>query len=158
VRGLGIPGNATASYWRLPDGGQIPGFNVQWLPAAGTQTAWFVVADTVCGTKDSVQVTYQILGEDLDSLTLPNVFTPNGDGINDALALRAAEGQALDQLVLVIYTRWGQEVYRTSDPNFAWDGRYLGRLLSPGVYLYHATWQSACGSSGDQHGALTLNL
>ncbi|MFZ9206636.1 MAG: gliding motility-associated C-terminal domain-containing protein [Schleiferiaceae bacterium] len=159
VRALGIPGNATASYWRVPGGGVIQGFNVQWTPtSAGTQTAWFVVADTVCGTKDSVQVSYQIFGEDLDSLTLPNVFTPNGDGVNDHFSLRSAEAPAVQQLFLKVYDRWGQEVFRTSDPNFAWDGRYLNRLLSPGVYLYHATWQSACGGSGDQHGTLTLNL
>jgi gliding motility-associated-like protein len=116
-----------------------------------------VVADTVCGTKDSVQVQYALVGADLDSLTLPNVFTPNGDGVNDEFRLRPTEAQALDQLFLKVYNRWGQEVFRTSDPNFSWDGRYLGRALSPGVYLYHATWQSACGSSGDRHGTLTLN-
>ncbi|MEY2972142.1 MAG: hypothetical protein RL738_983 [Bacteroidota bacterium] len=158
MRGLGIPGNANQSYWRIPSVGVVPGFNVQWQPSgSGTQTAWFVVADTVCGTKDSVQVQYALVGADLDSLTLPNVFTPNGDGVNDEFRLRPTEAQALDQLFLKVYNRWGQEVFRTSDPNFSWDGRYLGRVLSPGVYIYHATWQSACGSSGDRHGTLTLN-
>lgn len=157
VRGLGIPGNAPVSYWRVPGGTVIPGFNVQW-PAVGSgaQTAWFVVADTVCGTLDSVAVTYTTLGADLDSLTMPNVFTPNGDGVNDLLRLRAAEAQTLDQLYLKVYNRWGQSVYQTNDPNFAWDGRYLDRPLSPGVYVYHLSWQSACGSSGTQQGTVTL--
>jgi len=158
VRGLGIPGNAAVSYWRTPAGGVIPGFNVLWPAAgAGTQTAWFVVADTICGTKDSVALTYSILGADLDSLTMPNVFTPNGDGINDLLRLRSAEAQTLDQLDLKVYNRWGQTVFQTNDPNFAWDGRYLDRLLSPGVYVFHLSWQSACGTHGDQHGTLTIN-
>ena len=158
VRGLGIPGNAPVSYWRVPGGAVIPGFNVQW-PAVGSgaQTAWFVVADTVCGTLDSVAVTYTTLGADLDSLTMPNVFTPNGDGVNDLLRLRAPEAQTLDQLYLKVYNRWGQSVYQTNDPNFAWDGRYLDRPLSPGVYVYHLSWQSACGSSGTQQGTVTLN-
>lgn len=158
VRGLGQRGNATNSYWRIPGGGIVQGPNVQW-PATqvGNLSAWFVVADTVCGIKDSVQVTYQILGADLDSVQVPNVFTPNGDGINDAFQLRGTEASALAQINLVVYSRWGQEVFRTNDPLFAWDGRYQGRALSPGVYLYHLTWQSQCGTSGDQHGALTLN-
>jgi gliding motility-associated-like protein len=158
VRGLGQRGNSTNSYWRIPGGGIVLGPSVQW-PAtqAGNLSAWFVVADTVCGIKDSVQVTYQILGADLDSVQVPNVFTPNGDGINDAFELRGTEASALAQINLVVYSRWGQEVFRTNDPQFAWDGRYQGRALSPGVYLYHLTWQSQCGTAGDQHGAVTLN-
>lgn len=158
VRGLGQRGNSTNSYWRIPGGAVAQGPNVQW-PAtqAGNLSAWFVVADTVCGIKDSVQVTYQIFGADVDSLQVPNVFTPNGDGFNDLLHLRGNEASSLAQINLVVYSRWGQEVFRTNDPLFAWDGRFQGRLLSPGVYLYHLTWQSQCGTSGDQHGAITLN-
>jgi gliding motility-associated-like protein len=158
VRGIGQRGNSDLSYWKIPGGGVIQGPNVQW-PATqiGNLSAWFVVVDTVCGTKDSVQVSYQILGADIDSVLVPNVFTPNGDGVNDHFALHGNDAAGLSQLIVVIYNRWGQEVYRTNDPMFEWDGRFQGRLLAPGVYLYHLTWQSVCGSAGDQHGFITLN-
>jgi gliding motility-associated-like protein len=158
VRGLGQRGNADVSYWRIPGGGIVQGPNVQWpSTVTGALSAWFVLADTVCGTKDSVQVTYQVLGADLDSVQIPNVFTPNGDGINDVFQLRGTDASALAQINLVVYSRWGQEVFRTNDPLFEWDGRYQGRVLSPGVYLYHLSWLSQCGTAGDQHGSVTLN-
>ena len=68
---------------------------------------------------------------------LPNVFTPNGDDRNDVL--RAFNlNNSVKQIDLKIFNRWGQLVYKSTDPNFEWDGKILdsGNLVSPGVYYY----------------------
>lgn len=157
VRASGYAPGANRYRWRVPQVGVVQGSDPQWPAFLGGSTVWLVVEDTVCGRKDSVSVTYQVQGAALDSLAMPNVFTPNGDGTNDYFALRQVDAAVLGRINLRVYSRWGQEVYQTQDPNFRWDGRFDGRDLAAGVYLYHIWWESTCGTQGDAHGAITLN-
>ncbi len=65
----------------------------------------------------------------------PNVFTPNGDGINDFFAI-----PNLDQYIqayLIIYNRWGGIVYENEDYKNDWDGTHKnGSTVSDGIYYY----------------------
>jgi gliding motility-associated-like protein len=49
----------------------------------------------------------------------PNSFTPNGDELNDAWVPQVFGARLYD---LVIYDRWGQVVFHTTDPKEGWDG------------------------------------
>lgn len=55
---------------------------------------------------------------------LPNAFTPNGDGINDVFGVG---------FFLTIFNRWGQQLFEGSQ---GWDGKFNGRLVSPGTYYF----------------------
>ncbi len=71
---------------------------------------------------------------------IPNVFTPNGDGMNDmftAYNIKAAFG--IDEMR--IYDRWGELVYKAKNidignENQGWDGTFKGQKVNPGVYVY----------------------
>jgi gliding motility-associated-like protein len=67
---------------------------------------------------------------------LPNVFTPNGDGLNDYF--RPNPYSFVERVDMKIYNRWGNLVFRTEDPDINWDGKQMNsdRLVSPGVYYY----------------------
>ena len=67
---------------------------------------------------------------------LPNVFTPNGDGLNDLVV--PGPYKFVQKVDMKIYNRWGTLVFQTDDPDINWDGRYManGKLLSAGVYYY----------------------
>ncbi|NOZ36061.1 MAG: gliding motility-associated C-terminal domain-containing protein [Chlorobi bacterium] len=67
---------------------------------------------------------------------LPNVFTPNGDGINDLF--KPYPYKYVDKINMTIYNRWGNEVFKTEDPDINWDGRdfQTGKPVSDGVYYY----------------------
>jgi gliding motility-associated-like protein len=67
---------------------------------------------------------------------LPNVFTPNGDGINDYF--RPSSYTSVERVDMKIYNRWGNLVYKTEDPEINWDGKRLNtnQLVPPGVYYY----------------------
>lgn len=70
-------------------------------------------------------------------LTLPNVFTPDGDGINDYWQPFVIGN--FDEFEILVYNRWGTMVYTTDDPAFMWDGKNTGgNLVSDGVYYYIA--------------------
>tara|TARA_B110000208_G_scaffold164896_1_gene202801 strand:+ start:3069 stop:4622 length:1554 start_codon:yes stop_codon:yes gene_type:complete len=66
----------------------------------------------------------------------PNVFSPDGDGINDLFYLKQdAYDRCYDALNIRIYNRWGQQVFQSDDAKFTWDGNdESGAKLSPGTY------------------------
>jgi gliding motility-associated-like protein len=65
-----------------------------------------------------------------------NIFSPNGDQINDCF--RAVPEQNLDILSyrFLIYDRWGNMVFESDNPEDCWDGRYKGSPAVQGVYVY----------------------
>ncbi len=67
---------------------------------------------------------------------LPNVFTPNNDGSNDFFV--PFPYRFVESIDLVIYNRWGQPVFETTDPDIMWDGFHKdsGERVTDGVYYY----------------------
>ncbi|MBD1395330.1 cadherin-like beta sandwich domain-containing protein [Mucilaginibacter glaciei] len=75
------------------------------------------------------------IGADHLSLTIPNVFTPNGDGINDTWNIKNVD--AYTNVIITVFNRQGQQVFRsTGFYSNAWDGSYNGAQLSGGSYYY----------------------
>ena len=71
-----------------------------------------------------------------DSIIAPNVFTPNGDGINDVFEVRSREG---NKVALNIYTRTGVLVYSITAERCRWDGYSLsGQKMATGIYYFTA--------------------
>jgi gliding motility-associated-like protein len=73
---------------------------------------------------------------DLDSLLIPNVMTPNGDGINDVFT--PGDGPNLGPCAeLSIFDRYGRKVYENLGNDLSWDGRSpAGEACIPAVYVY----------------------
>ena len=95
-------------------------------------TSYTVVAiDTNgCTSTASVVVTLEAIGY-ADTVFIPNVFSPNGDGSNDLFLITTDSEYSLN-----IYNRWGEVIY-TSDYRQFWDGRTDAGELSPeGTYYY----------------------
>lgn len=65
---------------------------------------------------------------------IPNAFSPNDDGLNDVLYVR---GEVVQEIVLKIFDRWGEEVFQTTDYTQGWDGTFRGEKCEPGVYDYY---------------------
>jgi gliding motility-associated-like protein len=69
----------------------------------------------------------------------PNAFTPNGDGSNDAF--RIVNGVLVTQYRLVIYSRWGQKVFETTNPVAGWNGTFNGKEQPQGQYVWFAEYK-----------------
>jgi gliding motility-associated-like protein len=67
---------------------------------------------------------------------LTNIFTPNGDEINDLFV--PLPYRYIESVELTIFDRWGREVFYTTDPDVNWSGQMDGdgSLLGEGVYFY----------------------
>jgi len=74
--------------------------------------------------------------DECSSFILPNVFSPNGDGINDLY--QSQSFSFVDRVEMTIFNRWGLQVYYTQDPSINWDGKIndTDQLVAPGVYYY----------------------
>ena len=73
---------------------------------------------------------------DSSLVDVPNVFTPNGDGMNDIFKVKT---RSLENFQGVILNRWGRKVYEWTDPQGGWDGRIHGKYATPGTYFYIIT-------------------
>ena len=74
------------------------------------------------------------------NLYVPNIFSPNGDQVNDYFMITSGTGlKEIEELT--IFDRWGNLVYQqvhfqADDQSAAWDGSMRGKVLNPGVYVY----------------------
>lgn len=96
----------------------------------------YTVSAPVCQRAESFTFTVEFTDCDC-SWFMPNIFSPNGDGINDEFA---PAGQCIvREYNLQIFDRWGQLVFESRDPNIAWNGRRQNSPMPTGVYVYR--WQ-----------------
>ena len=71
-----------------------------------------------------------------DTLFVPNVFTPNGDGKNDYFEIKGFQNPCTPISSLTILNRWGKVVFKTEGTQFKWDGKSNDTNLIDGVYFY----------------------
>lgn len=83
----------------------------------------------------------------------PKAFTPNGDGINDYFNLIPHH---VETFVLVVFDRWGNEVFRTNSLNNSWDGTYKGEDQPMDNYTYYAVGKKVDGNDFAIEGSVTL--
>lgn len=105
---------------------------LSWLyPHLGDMTAMLIVANAK-GCKDTSSITFLLKSDEL--VWMPNTFTPDGNGKND---LFKPEGlSAVKTYSMVIYNRWGNKIFETTDPMQGWDGYYMGAPAMQGSYAY----------------------
>jgi gliding motility-associated-like protein len=74
------------------------------------------------------------------SYWLPNVFSPNGDGINDLFSALVPYNY-VESISIQIYNRWGQLIFETTNPDVDWDGTHMKstKTVPDGVYYYLCT-------------------
>lgn len=83
-------------------------------------------------------MTYQItVNPPFDTLAvIPNVITPNGDGMNDTYKIGGVSNPCNDKLKVEIFNRWGIKIFESDDPNFEWNGENeSGREVPAGTYF-----------------------
>jgi gliding motility-associated-like protein len=72
-------------------------------------------------------------------LFVPEIFTPNGDGINDKLEL---PNEFIRDFDLKIYNRWGEIIFESFSPDTLWDGTYKGKMMAPMLYAFVVSYKS----------------
>lgn len=91
-----------------------------------------LVAINQCEQRDSITQCCKVYKK--GKILIPNSFTPNNDGKNDGF--RALLTGPFQSYSLIIVNRYGQEIFKTNDPNERWDGRFNNQVQELGVYYY----------------------
>lgn len=93
--------------------------------------------------------------ESVDLLgVLPNVFTPNGDRINDVLSI---ESKGLSDFSIVVIDKNSKIIYQSTDANFIWDGTGLnGEIVTKGTYIYYITARNVKGELISKYSMLNI--
>ena len=118
---------------------------------------FMVTSKTGCVVEDLVTVFVVEEGQ----FYIANIFSPNGDGINDEVFFNATKGTT-KVLQWIIFDRWGNAVFgktdfEPNDPAIFWDGTAQGSgKLNPGVFPYVAEIELINGSRRIHHGTITL--
>ena len=141
----------------------LPGI-YQWSPTYGIdcsdcasvtfspeETTTFVLQiDTIgCISRDEIIINVEVSG----NISVPNLFTPNGDGVNDLLEIY---GYSIDELDFRIYDRWGEIVFQTNSILDSWDGKFKGMELNTAVFVYSIKVKYKDGREVIQQGNITL--
>lgn len=93
-------------------------------------------------------------------LYIPNVFSPNQDGINDVFYLQGNE-YVKDINTLRIFDRWGNVVFeknnfKPDDPSKGWDGSFHDKIMNPDVFTYWVEFETVYGVVETKAGDVTL--
>jgi gliding motility-associated-like protein len=150
-------------------GTNVSNFSFEWLennmdPVGNTQQitltpvtldssiTYIVTAVSPAGCIQTESITFTIVQP---NIKVPNAFTPNGDGANDSFGLAIVEGIASVEK-MEVYSRWGQKVFSSSDPNARWDGTIDGKDAPSDVYIFVIYYRGGDGALKLEKGDVTL--
>ncbi len=119
------------------------------FPSAGFYNVKLWVSNEGCldSTEDLIEVVTN------DTLIVPNVFTPNGDSINDCFGVVAL---GIKQFTIYIFNRWGGQVFEGNSVTQVWDGKYKNNPCPEDVYFYVIEARAVTNHSYSLHGTVTL--
>ncbi len=102
--------------------------------------------------RDTICVTVTV-DKECGETFIPSGFSPNNDGNNDVLYVR---GKCIKKMQFIIFNRWGEKVFESSDPDIGWDGTFRGKNMESGVFVYYLTAEYYNGIIVKKQGNVTL--
>jgi gliding motility-associated-like protein len=125
-------------------------------PLASPQTSVVYTVSTTnasgCTNSDSIRIKVDIK---CNQLFIPDIFTPNATGpaVNEKLC---AYSNCIRLFSFIIYNRWGEQVFETTDIAACWDGTYKGKESPSGIYAFKLYAEQIDGTIVDKKGTITL--
>lgn len=103
-----------------------------------------------CLVRDSLTIS---VTEACGTIFVAEAFSPNGDGHNDKLYMRANCVASAD---FMVFDRWGNKVWETTDISIGWDGTYKGLAMNTGTYVWSAKLVNTLGQTITKKGNVAL--
>ncbi len=143
------------------------GDNYSWFPGTGlsdpkvsdpivyiqNESTYILTVTNNSGCSDTDTINIKIASDNRSFFSLPNAFTPNGDGKNDCFGIQ--HWGEVEVKEFSIFNRWGEIIFNTKDPGKCWNGLYKGKRSDPGTYIYKIKASSSCGEI-DRKGVVNL--
>jgi gliding motility-associated-like protein len=121
-------GNFQAFIWNNDPGQTGQYYTIAYEDIQELDSIWVEVFDGFCKNSDDIII-------EVFSVDVPNVITPNGDGFNDRFM--PGEGwSGISNHTIMVFNRWGEKVWESSNFSSGWDGKNNGQLVSSGTYFW----------------------
>ena len=121
---------------------------------AEENTTYTVTVTDANGCTAVGQVSIRVNPPDCEEdVFLPTAFSPNRDGNNEILYVRS---NYIDEMELLIFNRWGQEVFSSTNINNGWDGTFKGKELTPDAFGYYLRATCIDGTTITRKGNISL--
>ena len=150
---LNVPKVAGHSYQWFLGGSAITGATQDTL-RVNKEGVYTVNVQSVFGCKSSSASPVNVLIPCEASIWLPDIFTPNGDGINDIL-MPVLPGIKKFRC-FKIYNRWGQLIFESREKSKGWDGTYLGKAQPIETYVWQIEGEDIAGKVYTKSGLFSL--
>lgn len=111
------------------DGSSLPVLHVQ-------QPGQYSVQVTALCSEVEQTIEVGVREDCANGIYVPNIFSPNGDFINDVWQLFVGEELKIQNIRCAVFDRWGNLVFETQSMPIRWDGLFGGEPLNPGVFIY----------------------
>ncbi len=153
---INFPESSIDSIFWMPNFECDTCLNHNFIPLKSQNYEVRIVDKNGCEIQDKLNITVN----KKRNIYIPNVFSPNYDGINDEFFLFGGIG--IESIVsFEIYDRWGSKIcahydFQPNDRHFSWDGLINGKEADQGVYIYTALVKYIDGEVLDYVGDLTL--
>jgi len=132
-------------------------FNYVWQDGSGNSTynadqpgIYQLTAFNNCGSfTDKI-----IIDKGTCLLLMPNAFTPNNDGLNDLFKVKYPG--FIKSFKMIVYSRWGEKIFETTNPVIGWNGKYKGLDQPVGNYVWIISFTDIDGRSETIKGNVVL--
>ncbi|MHB8260881.1 MAG: gliding motility-associated C-terminal domain-containing protein [Bacteroidia bacterium] len=140
VYGSNLSNNTNAQVWYM-NGDSANTQNLSYtFTDTGRHTIILFAYETLrqCSATTTQTVIVKYCPPDSIHITVPNVFSPNGDNINDTWQLLIYNyNYTISNYQCTIYDRWGIKVFAATNPSDGWSGKTTsGEVCSEGAYFY----------------------
>ena len=119
-------------------------------------TTYSISVSTLDGCHDEDALTLFV--ENDNNVYVPNIFSPNGDGVNDEFVISIKNG--VEKITsFIIYDRWGNVLYERVNAlpgEIRWDGTFHDQVINPGVFAYRLILEYGGGEQDVLYGDLTI--
>ena len=159
LRAIVVPSSRLVRYKWTPADSTLSCFDCPRPSARPLLTTTYTVSvqdSSGCSALDDVEL--KVLK--IRPIFIPNVFSPNGDGLNDYFAIFGNQA-AFSVKELRIYDRWGGQVFEGKNiplnaENQGWDGTFDGKQLNPDAFTFYAIIRFIDGEEVLYKGSVTL--
>ncbi len=146
---------ATSYIWNFGNGQILnttsDGIQTITYSGVGTAVVQLTANNGICSDLDTLHILIIPFPDPI--LNIPNVFSPNGDGVNEFFSI---ETMYVEALLVKVFNRWGNIVSEFNGLVTGWDGNVNGNEASDGVYFYTYIATGINGKELSGHGNVTL--
>jgi gliding motility-associated-like protein len=143
--------DATNYSWDFGDGGLSAGFGASHSYADTGFYSVTLTAENSIGCTNVFSKIVQV--EDAFKLFTPNAFSPNADNKNDEFSIKS---RGVKEFSIMIFNRWGEILFQTSDITDSWDGTFDGKEVQEGIYYYSVYGKDYKNEAFQEKGNLML--